>query len=93
MPYRLTLFFKILLASIFIVCIPIFLVTSKLRWVVDTPMLYSYGFDKYDIAARTGIERNELIRAGKLFRDYFNNEQEILEVRVVQNGGLRNICK
>ena len=60
------------LASIFIVCIPIFLVTSNVRWVIDTPLLYSYGFDKYDTAVRTGIERDELIRAGKLFRDYFN---------------------
>jgi len=91
MPYRLKLFLKILLASIFIVCIPIFLVTSNVRWVIDTPLLYSYGFDKYDTAVQTGIERDELIRAGKLFRDYFNNEQDILEVRVVQNGVLRNI--
>ena len=91
MPYRLKLFFKILIASIFIVCIPIFLVTSNVRWVIDTPLLYSYGFDKYDTASRTGIERNELIRAGELFRDYFNNEQSNLEVRVVQNGVLRNI--
>ena len=91
MTYRLKLFFKILLTSIFILCIPIFLVTSNVRWVIDTPLLYSYGFDKYDTAARTGIERAELIKAGKLFRDYFNNDQELLQVRVVQNGVLRNL--
>ena len=91
MTYRLKLFFKILLTSIFILCIPIFLVTSNVRWVIDTPLLYSYGFDKYDTAARTGIERAELIKAGKLFRDYFNNDQELLQMRVVQNGVLRNL--
>tara|TARA_B110000263_G_C15292690_1_gene504112 strand:+ start:991 stop:1698 length:708 start_codon:yes stop_codon:yes gene_type:complete len=91
MTYRLKLFFKILLTSIFILCIPVFLVTSNVRWVIDTPLLYSYGFDKYDTAARTGIERAELIKAGKLFRDYFNNDQNLLQVRVVQNGVLRNI--
>ena len=91
MTYRLKLFFKILLTSIFILCIPIFLVTSNVRWVIDTPLLYSYGFDKYDTAARTGIERAELIKAGKLFRDYFNNDKELLQVRVVQNGVLRNL--
>jgi len=91
MTYRLKLFFKILLTSIFILCIPVFLVTSNVRWVIDTPLLYSYGFDKYDTAARTGIERAELIKAGKLFRDYFNNDQDLLQVRVVQNGVLRNL--
>ena len=91
MTYRLKLFFKILLTLIFILCIPVFLVISNVRWVIDTPLLYSYGFDKYDTAARTGIERAELIKAGKLFRDYFNNDQELLQVRVVQNGVLRNL--
>ncbi|GIS68476.1 MAG: hypothetical protein CM1200mP8_0340 [Chloroflexota bacterium] len=43
-------------------------------WGIDTPLLYSYGFDKYDTAARTGLN-GELIKAGKLFRDYFNNDK------------------
>ena len=85
------LFLKILLVSIFIVCIPVFLITSNLRWVINAPFLYSYGFDKYDVAARTGIERPELIKAGKSFRQYFNNDEEVLEVKVVQHGVFKNI--
>ena len=87
------LFLKILLVSIFIVCIPVFLITSNLRWVINAPFLYSYGFDKYDVAARTGIERPELIKAGKSFRQYFNNDEEVLEVKVVQHGVFKNIYK
>jgi integral membrane protein (TIGR01906 family) len=82
---------KILLVVVFVACIPVFLVTSNVRWVINAPFLYSYGFDKYDIPERTGIERDELIKAGAAFRDYFNNDDDVLDVRVVQDGVLRSI--
>ncbi len=82
---------KILLVAVFVACIPVFLVTSNVRWVINAPFLYSYGFDKYDIPERTGIEREELIKAGTAFRDYFNNDDDVLDVRVVQDGVLRSI--
>ncbi len=82
---------RLVLTALFIACIPVFLVTSNVRWVINAPFLYSYGFDKYMVAERTGIERDELIRAGAAFREYFNNDEEILEVRVVQHGVLRSI--
>lgn len=83
--------FKILLVVVFVACIPVFLVTSNVRWVINAPFLYSYGFDKYDIPETTGIEREELIKAGATFRDYFNNDDDVLDVRVVQDGVLRSI--
>lgn len=82
---------KILLVAVFVACIPVFLVTSNVRWVINAPFLYSYGFDKYDVAERTGIPRDELIKAGAAFRDYFNNDEDVLNVRVVQDGVLRSI--
>ena len=82
---------KILLVAVFVACIPVFLVTSNVRWVINAPFLYSYGFDKYDIPEATGIEREELIKAGAAFRDYFNNDDDVMDVRVVQDGVLRSI--
>ena len=82
---------KILLVVVFVACIPVFLVTSNVRWVINAPFLYSYGFDKYDIPETTGIEREELIKAGAAVRDYFNNDDDVLDVRVVQDGVLRSI--
>jgi integral membrane protein (TIGR01906 family) len=82
---------KIALVAVFVACIPVFLVTSNVRWVINAPFLYSYGFDKYDIPERTGIEREELIKAGAAFRNYFNNDDDVLDVRVVQDGVLRSI--
>ncbi len=83
--------FKFLLVAVFVACIPVFLVASNVRWVINAPFLYSYGFDKYDVAETTGIEREELIKAGAAFREYFNNDDNVLDVRVVQDGVLRRI--
>ena len=66
----------------FVIAIPLFLIITNLRVVVNTPLLYSYGFDQYDIVQFTGIEREELLSAGKQIRDYFNNEERWLDVRV-----------
>ena len=44
----------------FVIAIPLFLIITNLRVVVNTPLLYSYGFDQYEIEAVTGIERDEL---------------------------------
>ena len=54
---------------------PAALITSSVRFVINLPALYSYGFDRYDIAEYTRIERNDLIAAGKQIRDYFNNDE------------------
>ena len=70
----------------FVIAIPLFLIITNLRVVVNTPLLYSYGFDQYEIEAVTGIERAELLSAGKQIRDYFNNEERWLDVEVRING-------
>ena len=70
----------------FVIAIPLFLIITNLRVVVNTPLLYSHGFDQYDIVQVTGIERDELISAGKQIRDYFNNEERWLDVEVRFNG-------
>ena len=77
---------KVVLAVLFIAVVPVFLIAFNVRWVINFPPLYSYGFDKYDIVRYTGIERDELISAGKQIRDYFNNDAELLEMRVVVGG-------
>ncbi len=77
---------KFLVAVLFVALVPIFLIAVSVRWVINFPPLYSYGFDQYDIPRRTGIERAELISAGKQIRDYFNDDEEYLAVRAVVRG-------
>ena len=79
---------KLVIGVLFVVMVPVFLIAFNVRWVINFPPLYSYGFDRYDIPRYTGIERDELISAGKQIRDYFNNDAELLEVRVVVGGVL-----
>ena len=75
----------------FLGLVPVFLVTTNVRWVINAPALYSYGFDRYDIADFTGIDRVELLDAARQIRDYFNNDQELLDVRVVVSGVRRSL--
>ena len=77
---------KIVIAVLFVALVPVFLIAFNVRWVINFPPLYSYGFDRYEIVRYTGIERGELISAGKQIRDYFNNDAELLEIRVVVGG-------
>ena len=91
---RYTKILGVVAVALFVAAVPLFLVTSNLRWVIGTPLLYSYGFDKYDIVERTGyvsprfqrIERDELMSAARQIRDYFNNGDESITIRVVQGG-------
>ena len=71
----------------FVIAIPLFLIIMNLRVVVNTPLLYSYGFDQYEIERVTGIDRDDLISAGRQIRDYFNNEERWLNVHVPIRGG------
>ena len=77
---------RLLAVGLFVAVVPVFLVTINVRWVINAPALYSYGFDRYDIPSVTGIERSELLNAGAQIRDYFNNDQEFLDLRVVRRG-------
>ena len=82
---------RLLAGGLFVAAVPVFLIATNTRLVINAPFLYSYGFDAYDIPTRTGIDRDELLSAAKQIRDYFNNDEELLDVRVVQDGVLRSL--
>jgi len=84
--HRYTRILRIAAVALFVATVPLFLVTSNLRWVIQTPLLYSYGFDKYDIVERTDIERDELLVAAGQIRDYFTNGDEFITISVVRRG-------
>ena len=79
-------YLRLIAAGLFVASIPVFLITTNVRWVINAPALYSYGFDRYDIVEATGIDRGELIKGGRQIRDYFNNDVELLDLRVVLYG-------
>ena len=66
---------------LFVVLVPVFLITTSVRLVINFPGLYSYGFEKYNIPEYTGIKRGDLLDAAAQLRDYFNNDEEQLIIR------------
>ena len=69
------------LPLLFILAMPVFLVTASVTWAVNDLRLYGHGFDTYDIPAATDIEREGLMQAARDIRAYFNSTQEPLDVR------------
>jgi len=47
-------------ASLFVICIPLFLLSSHITWAVNSLPLYEYGFNKYDVSQNTGLSSEEL---------------------------------
>lgn len=82
---------ELLASSLFVIAIPLFLVTSNVRWAVNDLRLYRYGFEKYGVAEVMGIEEGELMRAARQIKDYFNTAQEPLVVRVWVEGEERRL--
>ena len=77
---------RIAAGAAFIALVPLFLIAFNARWVINFPPLYSYGFDRYGIVDYTGIERDDLIAAGKRIRDYFNDGSELLTIPTTVRG-------
>lgn len=73
-------------ALLFIIAVPVALITTNVRIAVNEPRLYDYAIDHYDAPQTTGIERAELVRASGELRDYFRNDQELVAIQVDQGG-------
>ncbi|MGE3600766.1 MAG: TIGR01906 family membrane protein, partial [Dehalococcoidia bacterium] len=74
-------------AAIFVVALPIALIGTNVRILFTSSPLYTFALDTYDVAAITGIPREELSRAMAEIRDYFTNNQELLRITVVDEQG------
>ncbi len=74
------------LAVLFVLAIPFFLITSNVRWAFNSLRLYQYGFEKFHITDNTGISPDELMGAARQIRDYFNNDADVLDVQVKLDG-------
>ena len=76
--------------AVIVFAIPVFLVTTNTRLVINAPSLYQTGFEKYQIERVTGIEYDQLISASEQIRDYFNNDDIDLIIKVSKHGEVVN---
>jgi integral membrane protein (TIGR01906 family) len=59
------------LAVLFVLSVPLFLISANVRWIALNPSTYHEGFEKYAAAERTGLTPDQLADIGRAFIDYF----------------------
>lgn len=64
---------------LFVICIPMLLLTTDLRFAANDIRLYQYGFNKYQVSAATGLDNAELVDAADRMITYFNSDEEFFE--------------
>ena len=71
---------------IFILCLPVLLLTASIGCAVNSAWLYRYGFDKYDVSTVTGLTDAELERVADELINYFNSGEEYIDITVEKDG-------
>lgn len=71
---------------IFILCLPLVLLSGSIGWVVNSLWLYENGFEKYDISQATGLAEPELEKAARGLISYFNSGEEQINVILEKEG-------
>ncbi len=71
---------------LFVVCLPLLLISAGLAGAFNSLWLYKFGFDKYEISQKTGIAEVELEKAARGLISYFNSGEEDISVSVIKEG-------
>ena len=67
--------------ALFIMAVPLFLITGSVTWAFNSPGLYNDGFEKFSISRISGITDSDLRQVGADIRSYINSGDEPLNVR------------
>jgi len=70
---------------LFILYLPVLLLTASVSLAANCPWLYTYGFDKYDVGETTGLEEAELGKVSDGLRAYFNSGEEDISLSVFKD--------
>ena len=78
--------FGIIAKWLFIVCLPVLLLTASLGWAVNSLWLYEHGFERYHISQATGLAQSELDKAARGLVSYFNSNEATISLTVMKGG-------
>ena len=70
---------------LFILCMPVLLITTSVRIASNSSELYRYGFSKYGVSQTTGLPPAELNKAIAGLITYFNSDEEYINLTVVKD--------
>ena len=71
-----------LLAGLFIVIVPMLLITSTVRWAFNSASIYEVGFVRHNVSSTTGLSDSQLSKAGKEIREYFSSNDDRLHIPI-----------
>ncbi len=80
-------FARMLATLVFIVALPVALLTTDIRLLANAPYVYDYAFDRYHAEDATGLSRADLDSTARGLRGYFNNSEKTF-FHTVTEGGL-----
>ncbi|MDO8671035.1 MAG: TIGR01906 family membrane protein [Dehalococcoidia bacterium] len=78
--------FSRVLKLLFVICLPLLFVSLSIRIVSTSEWFFERGFDAYGISQTTGLERAELVKAGKALISYFKTGEGSISIQVNKNG-------
>jgi integral membrane protein (TIGR01906 family) len=79
--------FRTLVIGLFIIAVPVALITTTIRVAISEQSVYDYSVRHYDAERTTGVPESELIRANGEIRDYVNGGDAPLSITVTNLGG------
>ncbi len=71
---------------LFMLCLPILLLTASLGGATNSLWLYEYGFEKYNVSQATGLAEVELEKAATGLVGYFNSDEDYISLTVMKDG-------
>lgn len=71
---------------LFILSLPVLLLTASIGWAVSSSWLYKSGFERYDVSRTSGLAESELEKAASGLISYFNSAEEYISLTVEKDG-------
>ena len=79
-------FIRSLATIVFVIALPVAILTTNIRVLLNAPLVYDYAFDRYNAEETTGLSRADLDACGAELREYFNNSEPTYYCTVTENG-------
>lgn len=70
---------------LFMLCLPVLLLTASIGWAVNSHWLYNYGFQKYSVIQTPSLAEFDLEDIADELISYFNSDEEYISLIVVRD--------
>ena len=71
---------------VFILCLPLLLLSAAFRIPANSAFFYDYLFNKYQVGTTTGLDKAALKATAQGMVDYFSSNQEYIDLAVTKDG-------